>query len=57
MYISDVMVQESDIDTSDVVDLGLSIKWCGRNLWALRPKDNAAYFRWADGITEFGMST
>lgn len=56
MYISDVMVQESDIDTSDVVDLGLSIKWCGRNLWALRPKDNAAYFRWANGITEFGMS-
>jgi hypothetical protein len=38
MYITDYMVQESNIDTSDVVDLGLSVKWCGCNLGATKPK-------------------
>ena len=55
-YISDNMVINSNIDSSDIVDLGLSVKWCGRNLGALTPEDNAAYFCWADGITEFGLS-
>lgn len=43
-YISDNMVINSNIDSSDIVDLGLSVKWCGRNLGALTPEDNAAYF-------------
>lgn len=55
-YISDNMVINSSIDSSDIVDLGLSVKWCGRNLGALSPEDNAAYFSWADGVTEFGLS-
>lgn len=55
-YISDNMVINSSIDSSDIVDLGLSVKWCGRNLGALSPEDNAAYFSWADNMTEFGLS-
>lgn len=55
-YISDNMVINSNIDSSDIVDLGLSVKWCGRNLGALTPEDNAAYFCWVDGITEFSLS-
>ena len=50
MYISDMMVVESDIDTSDVVDLGLSVKWCGCNLGASRPEESGEYYRWADGM-------
>ena len=38
MYITDYMVQESNIDTSAVVDLGLSVKWCGCNLGATKPE-------------------
>lgn len=50
MYISDYMVQESSIDTSDVVDLGLSVKWCGHNLGATKPEEYGSYYRWADGM-------
>lgn len=50
MYISDMMVQESDIDTSDIVDLGLSVKWCGCNLGASKPEERGEYYRWANGM-------
>lgn len=50
MYISDMMVQESDIDSSDIVDLGLSVKWCGHNLGAASPEEYGSYYRWADGM-------
>lgn len=50
MYISDYMVQESAIDTSDVVDLGLSVKWCGHNLGATKPEECGSYYRWAEGM-------
>ena len=50
MFITDFMVQESDIDTSDVVDLGLSVKWCGHNLGATAPEKYGSYYRWADGM-------
>ena len=50
MYISDMMVQESNIDTSDIVDLGLSVKWCGCNLGASKPEESGEYYRWANGM-------
>lgn len=50
MYITDYMVQESNIDTSDVVDLGLSVKWCGCNLGATKPEEYGEYYRWANGM-------
>lgn len=56
MYISDFMVQESDIDTSDVVDLGLSVKWCGHNLGATKPEEYGSYYRWADGMNGYSLS-
>ena len=50
MFITNFMVQASDIDTSDVVDLGLSVKWCGHNLGATAPDEYGSYYRWADGM-------
>lgn len=50
MYITDYMVQESNIDTSAVVDLGLSVKWCGCNLGATKPEEYGEYYRWANGM-------
>jgi serine/threonine protein kinase len=47
-FITDFMVQESNIDTSDVVDLGLSVKWCGHNLGATVPEEYGSYYCWAD---------
>ena len=56
MYISDYMVQESAIDTSDVVDLGLSVKWCGHNLGATKPEECGSYYRWAEGMDGHSLS-
>ena len=55
MYITDYMVQESNIDTSDVVDLGLSVKWCGCNLGATKPEEYGSYYRWGDGMNGYTL--
>lgn len=55
MYITDYMVQESNIDTSDVVDLGLSVKWCGCNLGATKPEEYGSYYRWGNGMNGYTL--
>lgn len=49
MFITDYMVQASDIATSEAVDLGLSVKWCGHNLGTSNPEEYGNYYRWAYG--------
>lgn len=47
-FISDIMVVKSFISTDDVVDLGLSVKWCGHNVGGSKPEDIGDYFSWKE---------
>lgn len=42
------MVIQSSISTDDVVDLGLSVNWCGYNLGAKTPSEDGKYMAWCD---------
>lgn len=56
MLITDYMVQTSDIDSSEIVDLGLSVKWCGHNLGVSLPEEYGDYYRWADGMNDSSLN-
>lgn len=47
--ISVEMVQRSVIESDDVVDLGLSVKWCSCNLGASSPEESGDFFPWSIG--------
>lgn len=42
------MVIQSSISTDEVVDLGLSVNWCGRNLDAATPAEDGKHVSWCD---------
>ena len=42
------MVIQSSISTDEVVDLGLSVNWCGYNLGAKTPSEDGEYMNWGD---------
>lgn len=46
VLITDAMIQGSQIETEDAVDLGLSVKWCSHNLGAYLPHEYGSYFSW-----------
>lgn len=45
-FISAEMVINSLIDEEEVVDLGLSVKWCSHNLGATSPEQDGNYVSW-----------
>lgn len=53
VIISDMMVKKSSIATEDVVDLGLSVKWCSHNLGASNPGEFGTYLPWGTNIKNF----
>ena len=53
MLISELMVEQSRIETGEAVDLGLSVKWCSHNLGASKPEDAGHYLAWGASIENF----
>lgn len=51
VLITDVMIQESQIETSEIVDLGLSVKWCSHNVGANFPQEAGTFFAWGIDVT------
>ena len=52
VLITDVMIQESQIETAEIVDLGLSVKWCSHNLGAFFPQEAGTFFAWGIDVTK-----
>lgn len=55
VLITDEMIQESQIETTEKVDLGLSVKWCSHNLGAFFPQEAGAYYAWGKDVTNWGV--
>lgn len=54
------VVYTGDIETSDVVDLGLSVDWASKNVGAENPEDRGDYFTWGgilNKITDVNISS
>ncbi len=60
IYYGDVMTfttsEEPPISTSQVVDLGLSVKWAGWNIGAAKPEDIGGYYAWGETTAKTSYS-
>ena len=53
ILIGDDIVMESVIETSECVDLGLSVKWCSHNLGASTPESAGMFLGWGKDVTNW----